>query len=164
MSEIKFGEPMPSRHTVGGANFHLQFTPKYRRPVFNDPTIMRACRHEFERKAKQLGIALHACEFGPDHVHLFVGNCKNYSVPQLAQHFKGSSSRVLRRDLWERVRKYEWGASFWSDGYFYESIGRMTTESVRFYIERQQHKHWLSQSQKQEVTGHGQTTLGDFAS
>lgn len=156
MSEDKFGEPMPSRHAFGGANFHLhllaiaptaymmqvlnklvQFTPKYRRAVFNDRKIARACRREFEHKAAELGITLYACEFGPDHVHLFVGNCKNYTVPKLAQHFKGASSRALRRNLWEHVMCYEWGASFWSDGYFYESIGRMTTESIKFYIERQ---------------------------
>ena len=35
-----------------------------------------------------------------------------------------------------------WGDSFWSDGYFYESIGRVTTDTIRFYIERQQGKHW----------------------
>jgi len=167
MLENKFGEPMPSRHTVGGANFHLQFTPKYRRKVFNDREIVRACKHEFERKASELGVTLYACEFGPDHVHLFIGNCKNYSLPKLAQHFKGSSSRALRRNLSEHVRQYEWGESFWSDCYFYDSIGRMTTENVSFYIERQQRKHWITQAQsvqKLKVTRRGQTALGDFAS
>ena len=36
-----------------------------------------------------------------------------------------------------------WGGSFWSDGYFYESIGRVTSETMKFYIERQQGKHWI---------------------
>ena len=35
---------------------------------------------------------MEACEFGPDHVHLFVSRCKkNYSVPYLVQRFKGAS-------------------------------------------------------------------------
>jgi len=51
MPEDKFCEPMPSRHAFGGANFHLQFTPKYRRAAFNDCEIAHACRREFERKA-----------------------------------------------------------------------------------------------------------------
>lgn len=46
-----------------------------------------------------------ALEFGPDHVHLFVGNCKKYSVPQIAQYFKGVSSRELRKRYWEHVRE-----------------------------------------------------------
>jgi len=51
MPEDKFCEPMPSRHAFGGANFHLQFTPKYRRALFNDCEIAHACRRELERKA-----------------------------------------------------------------------------------------------------------------
>ena len=152
-----------SRHTVGGANFHLQFTPKYRRRVFEDETIREACREAFHAKAKALGVVLEACEFGPDHVHIFVCGCKNYSVPQLAQHFKGFSARVLRRDKWHRVRKYEWGGSFWSDGYFHESVGRVTSETVRYYIERQKKKHWIC-GDAARPKKRGQTRLSDFAS
>jgi putative transposase len=100
---------LPNRGILlGGANFHLQFTPKYRRPVFQDCVIRDACRKAFEEKARSLGIKLSACEFGPDHAHIFLSGCKNYSIPELAQHFKGFSSRVLRRDHWDRVSRYEW--------------------------------------------------------
>jgi REP element-mobilizing transposase RayT len=94
------------------------------------------------RKAKQLGIALEAIEFGPDHVHLFVTNCRKHSVSSLAFHFKGSSSYFLRKHAWDEIRHMLWGSSFWSDGYFYESVGRVTSDSIKYYIERQQGKHW----------------------
>jgi putative transposase len=122
--------------------------------------IRNACRRAFE-KARALGIKLSACEFGPDHAHIFLSGCKNYSIPELAQHFKGFSSRILRRDHWDRVSRYEWGKSFWSDGYFHESVGRVTSETVRYYIERQKKKHWIGYTTKKL---HGQTKLADFAS
>ncbi len=34
----------------------------------------------------------------------------------------------------------------WSDGYFYESIGRVTSETVEYYIKNQQGKHWMHDS------------------
>ena len=76
-----------NRHSVGLSNYHLQFTPKYRRDVFRDAVVRRECRKAFTQVAKRLAIHIIALEFGPDHVHLFIGNCKNYSVPQLAQYF-----------------------------------------------------------------------------
>jgi len=35
-----------------------------------------------------------------------------------------------------------WGRKFWSAGYFAETVGRVTSETIRYYIERQQGKHW----------------------
>lgn len=151
-----------SAHAVGNANWHLQFTPKYRAPAFRDDALREACLAEFRAVAARLGVGLEACEFGPDHVHLFVTRAKNYSAAELAQRFKGASSRALRRDLGDRVRLYEWGDSFWSDGYFHESVGRVTSERARYYIERQQHRHWVGESYAPKPKG--QRTLSDFAS
>ena len=76
----------------GESNFHLVFTPKYRRDMFADGEVRRACLESFARTCYELRIGLEACEFGPDHVHLFVSRCKNYSVRYLVQRFKGASS------------------------------------------------------------------------
>jgi Transposase IS200 like len=35
-----------------------------------------------------------------------------------------------------------WGDSFWSDGYFYRSVGSTTAEAVQFYVQNSQRKHW----------------------
>ena len=37
-----------------------------------------------------------------------------------------------------------WGNKFWSEGYFYRTVGVVTKESTRFYIERSQKKHWTA--------------------
>jgi putative transposase len=138
MNQLEYG-----RHSVGGSNYHLQFTPKYRRRVFENARIREECRRLSYEVAEKLGITLECVEFGPDHAHLFVTGCKNHSVSRLAQYFKGTTARYLRLNLWDAVKRYEWGDSFWSDGFFYESIGRVTAETVQFYIEQQQRKHWL---------------------
>ena len=130
------------KHNVGGSNYHLQFTPKYRRVVFRVRRVRKLIEALMRRKAHQLGVRLEAIEFGPEHVHIFVKDCRKYSVSSLAHHFKGYSSWYVRRALPEDIMPFLWGGSFWSDGYFYESIGRITTKTITFYIERQQGKHW----------------------
>lgn len=63
-------------HSLGESNYHFQFTPKYRRDVFRDVILKKACEESFLRIAGKYKIIVRALEFGPDHVHLFVGNCK----------------------------------------------------------------------------------------
>ena len=140
-----------NRYSVGGSNYHFQFTPKYRKSIFKIERICKLIRALIKYKAFKLVVEIEAIEFGPDHVHVFVTNCKNYSVPQLAQHFKGYSSFKVRRAFPAEMSYFLWGKSFWSDGYFYESVGRVTSETVKFYIERQQGKHWTeSKNQVQQ--------------
>jgi putative transposase len=131
------------RHSAGGSNYHLQFTPKYRKSVFRIRAVRKLIEALMRRKAHQLGVRIEAIEFAPDHVHLFVTNCRKYSVTELVNQLKGYSSWYVRRALPQDVSVYLWGDSFWSDGYFYESIGRVTSDTVTFYIERQQGKHWM---------------------
>jgi putative transposase len=127
--------------SLGESNFHLQFTPKFRRDVFSDDDVRTLCRESFRDVCTELRIGMEACEFGPDHVHVFVSRCKNYSVPEIARRLKGASSRRIRLELWDRIKDKLWGDSFWSGGYFYRSIGSTTTEAVQYYIEHSQRKH-----------------------
>lgn len=136
-------EIIRNRHSLGGSNYHFQLTPKYRKSMFRNCKIRALIRAALEYKALILRINIEAMEFGPDHVHFFISNCRKYSVSQLAQYFKGYSSYIVRKHLPHDVMAYNNGSSFWSDGYFYESIGRVTSDTVKFYIERQQRKHWI---------------------
>ncbi|MBU2101029.1 IS200/IS605 family transposase [Candidatus Micrarchaeota archaeon] len=82
-------------HTVGESNCHLQFTPKYRKKIFEDKDLRAECEREFKRIAEKLKVQLAGVGFGPDHVHLFVTGWKNYSISQLAQRFKGTSQQQM---------------------------------------------------------------------
>jgi putative transposase len=132
-----------NRHSLGGNNYHMQFTPKRRKTVYRNRKIRALVKAALKYKAFKLGVTIEALEFGPDHLHLFISNCRKYSVSQLAQHFKGYSSRIVRKHLPYDVMYFNNGRAFWSGGYFYESIGRVTSDVVKYYIERQQKKHWI---------------------
>jgi putative transposase len=135
-------ELIRTAHSLGEANFHLQFTPKYRRDVFRDDAVRHTCEQSFRETAARYGFAIHAVEFGPDHAHVFVGACKNLSVSELARLLKGASARRLRQQCLDRFSGKLWGDSFWSGGYFYRSVGATTYAAIRYYLETSQRKHW----------------------
>jgi len=50
---------------------------------------------------------------------------------------------MIRTECWKNIKRKLWGDQFWSNGYFYEAVGRITSETAKLYIERQQGKHWV---------------------
>ena len=150
------------RHSVGGSNYHLQFTPKYRVSVFRIEPVRKLIEALMRNKAHKLGVRIEAIEFAPNHVHIFVTNCRKYSVSSLTHHFKGYSSWYVRRALPRDVSMYLWGDSFWSAGCFYESIGRVTSDTVKYYIEHQQGKHWTHTEPDSIMKSPNQVSLDAF--
>ena len=129
-------------HAVGEFNYHIQLTPAYRRDVFADEKVRKLTNAYLVAKIEGLKLKLVAIEFGPDHVHLFVANCKNYAPCKIIQFLKGFSSRMMRKNHFELFRMFLWGDKFWSAGYFCRSIGETTSEAVEHYIRESQVKHW----------------------
>jgi len=130
-----------SSHSFGESYLHLQFTPKYRRKVFTDKSVRKVCKNLMNWIAKDLRVKIEAMDFGPEHFHIFIKDWKNYSIIYLAKMFKGKSSFKIRRILEKELKNFKLGNSFWSDGYFYETVGSVTADARRFYIERCQNKH-----------------------
>jgi len=130
------------KHSVGESNFHFLFTPAYRRPIFQDEKVRKLVTAYLYTVAQELKVIVAAVNFGQDHEHVFLSNCKNYSVAELAQRIKGFVSRQMRKNHKKLFQQFLWGDKFWTGGYFYRSIGATTTEAVEFYINNSQEKHW----------------------
>ena len=141
-----------SGHTVGETNLHLQFTPGYRRDVFVDPLIRELTVGYIVQRAKKMRVNIAAIECGPDHIHLFVKNWKNWSIPVLAGSLKSYSSRMMRKGHQYLFSDKLWGKKFWSAGYFHRAVGAVTAETVKKYIIEGQKKHWQELMQKEQKT------------
>lgn len=131
-----------SKHAVGESNFHYLFTPAYRRPIFRDSRVKNLVLAYLKVAVTNLKVKIVSVEFGPDHMHLFLTNCKNYSAKELAQKLKGFISYEMRKNHSKLFCHLLWGERFWTRGYFYRSIGAATAEAVKYYIENSQEKHW----------------------
>jgi putative transposase len=71
-----------------------------------------------------------------DHVHIVVQIPPQMSVAEVVRIFKGGTSRVLRKEFPE-MEEFLWGESFWADGYFAETVGKVDEEVVKKYIRQQ---------------------------
>lgn len=132
-----------SCHTVGETNLHLQFTPAYRQDIFRDALTRELTIAYLVERAQQLNIFVSAIDCGPDHLHLFVEEWKNWSVAGLACELKKYSSRKMRQGHSCLFEDKLWGDKFWSGGYFHRTVGVVTSETVKKYVKESQTKHWL---------------------
>lgn len=153
-----------ANHCIGEANFHIQLTPAYRRAIFARPKVLALTKAYIEAKAEQLGITIAYIGFGPDHVHIFATNCRKYSVEDLVRHIKGFVSYMMRKNHWKLFRDMLWGDKFWTGGYFYRSVGSVTSETVAFYIEHSQRKHWEVVDEEFYAYARDQIPLDQFVS
>ena len=78
-------ELLSSSHSVGEANYNLQFTPAYRRDIFGDQLVQILTRDYLLAAASKYKITIVAIGFGPDHVHIFIVHSKNHSAAKVAQ-------------------------------------------------------------------------------
>lgn len=125
-------------HTKHRLLFHIVFIPKYRK---------RILRFDLAKEVKQLvrqgceinEWTLHEIEVMPDHVHMLVQINPRNSIAEVMHRIKGGSSRVIRQKHPE-LEEFLWGDSLWSDGYFAESVGRISEKAIRKYIQEQQNK------------------------
>ena len=141
-----------SGHTVGETNLHLQFTPAFRRGIFSEPLARELTAAYIVERAQQMKVSIAAIECGPDHLHLFVKNWKNWAVKILACQLKSYSSRKMRKGHFALFSDKLWGKKFWSAGYFHRTVGAVTAETVKRYIAEGQKKHWKQIEHKEQKT------------
>ena len=69
-----------------------------------------------------------------DHVHILVSAPTHMSASQIMQKIKGRSSRMLQQEF-PHLKKRYWGRHIWARGYFCATVGQVTDQMIRDYIE-----------------------------
>jgi len=138
-----------SGHTVGESNLHLQFTPAYRQNIFEEKLVIELTIAYIIERAQQMKIFVSAIDCGPDHIHLFVENWKNWSIKSLACELKKYSSRKMRKGHKKLFEDKLWDNKFWSSGYFHRTVGAVTKDTVKKYS---QAKHWENRNRGTQKT------------
>lgn len=118
---------------VYSIGLHVIWCPKYRKRVLTGPVADRL-KEILAEVASERGWSIEAIEVMPDHVHVFLYVGPNDSVATVTRAFKGRSARILRSEF-SRLRTPYPG--LWSGSYFASSVGRVSADTVRRYIEGQ---------------------------
>lgn len=125
-----------SNKSIYNIGYHLIWCSKYRRQVLVGQIEIRLTELLHE-KATNIGVVIEQLEIMPDHVHLFV-KCSPVDSPHyIVQQLKGYTSRMLRLEFSTLKSRLP---TLWTRSYYCESIGHISEETIKKYIEDQKNK------------------------
>lgn len=116
--------------------YHVMFCPKYRRKVLTSP-IDERLKVILAEQIERSGQDLIEMEVMPDHVHLLVGCDPQFGIHRLVKLLKGYSSHALRAEFPGLKRRLP---SLWTNSYFVSTVGGVTLETLKRYVESQKGK------------------------
>jgi len=118
---------------VYDCKYHVIFTPKYRRSVLESPIDGRL-KELILSKQEEYGYEIIEMEVMPDHVHLLISISPDRAIRTLISNIKGYTARVLRNEFPELQTRLP---SLWTRSFFIASVGAVSLETVKQYIEHQ---------------------------
>lgn len=124
------------RTCVYNVNYHIVFSTKYRKKVLNEK-IETHLKNLIFQIAKDKNFHVEKLEIGEkDHVHIFVSADPNFSISYIVKMLKGISARKLLVSF-PFLTKLLWKGHLWNPSYYVETIGSISDESIKQYIEKQ---------------------------
>lgn len=125
-----------SNKAVYNIGYHLIWCPKYRRKVLLGAVAERL-KELLCEKAASIGAHIESMEVLPDHVHLFVKAPPTLPPHYIVQQLKGYSSHELRKEFPKLKSRLP---TLWTRSYYCESVGHISQETIRRYIEDQKNQ------------------------
>lgn len=125
-----------SKTTVYNVSYHIIWCVKYRRKILTD-NIDKRLKELIIEKSKDIDIQIEKIETDKDHIHLFIKASPTKAIHWIVQQLKGYTSRVLRQEISEvRTRL----PSLWTRSYYVETIGHISEQTIKKYIQEQRNK------------------------
>ena len=122
--------------TVFSCQYHIVFCPKYRRSVLVEG-IDERLKELAKEYCKQHDYGLLDIEVMPDHVHMLLDMPPTECVRNGITHLKGFLAHELRAEFPKLRSRIP---SLWTRSCFISSVGAVSLEVVKKYIENQKNK------------------------
>ena len=128
-----------SSHVQYDIEYHIVWTTKYRYRVIVGKIAERT-RKLVIQSCNSMNVNIIKGAIGKEHIHLLVSCPPSLSVSKLVQQLKGKTSRTLQMEFKE-LRKRYCGRHLWASGYFCRSVGTVTRNIIKEYIENQEDEY-----------------------
>ncbi|EDP75378.1 IS200/IS605 family transposase [Hydrogenivirga sp. 128-5-R1-1] len=123
-------------HSVYSLQFHLVLVTKYRKEVLVGKLAQRL-KEIVEEVAKHFKVRIIEQEADKDHIHILFSGKPTLTLSKFVNSLKSVTSRKLRKEFPDVMRKELWGGRFWSQSYFIASVGQVKLEDVKRYVQSQ---------------------------
>ena len=120
---------------VYSCQYHIIWCTKYRRKVL-DEAIQKRLHHLICSKQTELDFKVRAIDIMEDHVHLILENNPKVPITRTIGLIKGYTSKMLREEFPHLKSRLP---SLWTRSKFISSVGSVSLEVVKKYIEDQKH-------------------------
>lgn len=132
VGNIDIGELKHGRTCVFNINYHIVWSTKYRRKVLTSEIETRL-KEILVNVAQEKGFEIVEIEVGAkDHVHVFVSAKPKISISYIVKMMKGISGKLLLKEFPEISKE------LWNSSYYVETIGSISEEAIRQYIQNQE--------------------------
>ena len=121
-------------HTKWKCQYHIVFIPKYRKKQLYG-RLREDVREVISTLCKYKNVEIIEGAVCSDHVHLCVSIPPKLSVSQFMGYLKGKSALMIYDKHPELGSKYN--KSFWARGYYVATVGNITEEAIKKYIQEQ---------------------------
>jgi putative transposase len=128
-----------SSHSKYLVQYHIIWCPKFRFEVLNDDISESLKRILLDISNKYL-YEIKALEVMPDHIHLFVSTKPTVAPTDIVRTLKSISAIELFKKYPKLKKFYGRSGSLWSSGYFVSSVGNVSENTIKKYIEEQNSK------------------------
>ena len=126
------------RTVVYNMGYHIVWSVKYRKEVLVGK-IETSLKEILIEIANEKDFIIKEIECDRDHIHIFVSAKPKISPSYLYKMMKGISARKLFVEYPE-LKKHLWGGKLWNPSTYVETIGHISEETIRKYIQDQKIK------------------------
>src|SRR6056297_2586145 len=124
-----------ARTCVYNVNYHIVWSVKYRRNVLKGG-VEKRFKDVITKVADDKEFIIQTMEVMPDHVHLFVSAHPKISPSYIVKMAKGITGRLLLKEF-DNLKQQLYKGHLWNKSYYIETVGNISEESVKQYIENQ---------------------------
>ncbi|QXF33315.1 IS200/IS605 family transposase [Photorhabdus luminescens] len=120
-------------HTVFQIEYHFVWVTKYRHKVLIGEVAIRV-RELVRQTCEAFEIRILKGVVSKDHVHILVSSPPTLSPSEIMRRLKGRTASKLFEEF-SHLKKRYWGQHFWGRGYFCATVGQLTEEMIKAYLE-----------------------------
>lgn len=125
------------RNYVYNFHFHLVWATKYRNKIFNTQELRDEMKNILLKLSDMSEIYVEEIEVMEDHVHMMISFKPKYSATDVVKNLKGHSAKIFFKAHPEIKNNKMWGGHLWSHSYYMGTVGNMSKDVVKLYIQNQ---------------------------
>ena len=130
-------EYISKNHSKFLIKYHIILVCKYRKQL-----LVGAVEYDMKKIMRHISemsdFDIEVMETDKDHLHMMVRSEPKLSPPQIVRRLKQMSTSAVWKKYRDFLRhNFYKEHTFWTDGYFVSSIGNVSQETIKKYIENQ---------------------------